>query len=1682
MTQSSDPNNRPETPNRRRLWLMLLGRIGLPIAVLGALGIAGGIWYGSKFVQQDLAPLIERNLSELLDRPVDLGNVESVSLTGLRFGKSAVPATPNDRDRASVEGVEVGFNLLQLLLTRKLNLDVTLLQPDVYLDQEKNGVWVKTQIKSQEQEGLIKTELQRIRFKDANIELDAFPKPDQKRIPVTLRQVTGTANFFDNSRRIDYTLSGESTKEGGFDIQGETITSNGLNSNLNIRGREFLVVEIDRLVKLPIDLKQGRTNGAVNVQIRPNQRVVAKGTANFRDVTVGIPQLPQTFAKTSGNLQIDDTLITLEKVSSQLGKIPVTANGTIDTEKGFNLAANVRSVKVEDFFSTFKVNLPFAATGEVTANVKVTGAAESPIVSGSVRNTKTARVDRINLSQVSSDFRLDTETLNLALSNVRAIPEVGGTVVASGNLNLDAPQSIAVNYQARNIPGDTIAALYNNGTLPITVGRVNATGQVIGRLDRVQTIAQFQAPEATYPGTGEVVVTGRNVALRNAVFQVAGGTVTAQGQTIGDRFLGTVQASNVQASQFLPQVQGLINGNAQIAGSLNSPQLENIQASGQARLTNRNGFVNADFNAIAGRWQADTQIAGIALSQFSPQLRGDLSGNVRLNGALNALRPEAVRADGQVRLSQGISLIDTPLVAQINWDGRKLNIPQATSSGFRANGTILASLSGTPQITGLDLAIQANGYALSNLPIPRPPVTQLSGEVDLVGRITGTPDRPRVLSTVSVRGLSLNGVTFDPVLNGSLNLLPQGFDLKVAGVQDRIALDLAPNFRPRSLNVERGQASLIGQTRGNIFQVSVRQFPIDGFILPGINLASYGGIGGTLAGNFDIDLDRLRVIDGAATVQNFRIGAFRTDVASTRFVNRNNVFEFDDTVLTKGQSRYTVSGNVDLRSQPKFNGKIAIAQGRIEDVLGGLQIFNLEDFNRGAKPPNYSSADDLSPVAVGNPEAALIDQLRRFAEINALLRLNNQAIANNRIPQTADIRGNFSGQITVSASAAEGVQANFDLRAQDVEYRPYQSQIRVRDGKLQPVNDRVLTAQQVIALGSLNNGVVSLEPLRIRSGDSQIDLTGQFGGETQFGQLEAQNLSIAEIERFYPLPLGIDGKLNTTVTISGTRTNPAAVGQIRVTEGVLNGETIQSATGNFTYTNSRLSFGSNIALSTNEPITIEGSIPYQLLPGSVRPDSNQISLNLDVKNEGLSVLNVLVPQLAWRGGQGAVKLNVAGTLLRPQVTGSIVLAGATIESTALQDPLTNITGTILFDRDRISVESLQGQFNRGRVLASGTLPILVAADADPNNPLQVTLDRLAINQKGLYQGGVTGNITVLGTALAPTIGGQVTLADGKIQLPNPSATGSTTPAASGNSQRNSQGNSQRNSQRNSQSPQFSPTLNNLSLVLGDRVQIVSAPLINFVASGGLTVNGRLDELRPEGTIRLRSGQVNLFTTQFVLERGYPQTATFERDRGLDPVLNIRLIASVPEVTGSRIAAPGTAEVSDSPVSVASIANLGSLRTVRIQARATGVASQLFQNLELSSSPSRSRSEIVSLIGGGFVNTLGRGDSALGIANLAGSALLTNIQGFIGNAIGLSDFRLFPTLLDRGQQRGSTLGLAAEVGVDITRNLSASVLRVLTADQPTQFGIRYRFNDRFLFRGSTNLSGDNQGVFEYEFRF
>ncbi len=128
------------------LWLKLLRRtaisLGLVIIVTTAAG-ATWLWF---FVNNDLGPLVEKELSKLIDRPVKIGSIEKVYLTGLRVGLSTLPATESEPYFAEIPTVKVGFNPLTLLLTNTLYLKIALLEPNFYIEQQVKADWLQLKL------------------------------------------------------------------------------------------------------------------------------------------------------------------------------------------------------------------------------------------------------------------------------------------------------------------------------------------------------------------------------------------------------------------------------------------------------------------------------------------------------------------------------------------------------------------------------------------------------------------------------------------------------------------------------------------------------------------------------------------------------------------------------------------------------------------------------------------------------------------------------------------------------------------------------------------------------------------------------------------------------------------------------------------------------------------------------------------------------------------------------------------------------------------------------------------------------------------------------------------------------------------------------------------------------------------------------------------------------------------------------------------------------------------------------------------------------------------------------------------------------------------------------------------------------------------------------------------------
>ena len=216
MSNSPSQNSHPADSGPRLLWLMILNRSCLGLGALLLIGIIFSIWRLQNFIYQELVQLATQSLTTTLNRPVKLGAIESFSLTGVQFAASEIPATATDPDRANVKAVDVGFDIWKLVINRNLRLDVALINPDVYVQQDPQARWLTTTITPGTGKGLIKTDLDKLRFRDANLVL--VPRKMggdfSLQVPVKFSGINGTAQLLNQNKLIKLDLAAKSVSGG----------------------------------------------------------------------------------------------------------------------------------------------------------------------------------------------------------------------------------------------------------------------------------------------------------------------------------------------------------------------------------------------------------------------------------------------------------------------------------------------------------------------------------------------------------------------------------------------------------------------------------------------------------------------------------------------------------------------------------------------------------------------------------------------------------------------------------------------------------------------------------------------------------------------------------------------------------------------------------------------------------------------------------------------------------------------------------------------------------------------------------------------------------------------------------------------------------------------------------------------------------------------------------------------------------------------------------------------------------------------------------------------------------------------------------------------------------------------------------------------------------------------------
>ena len=257
MNQDSEKNSDKQVFDDRPANSGWWRKITIAIAILLLGGGGSGLIYGWYFVQRKLIPLVETEVGNYLHRPLELGELKSIWPTEASFGNSALPATEDNPDFVKIKEVKIGFNPL-LLLKRELKLDLVLVQPDIYIEQDESKLWTPTNFGSDnDTQSGIQVNLKSIQLKGGQLSLVAYNSQKQALNPAVIAQIDNiVARPVDN--KIEFDAAAQLIQGGKFIIDGQSNNQTGI-IDLDIVAQQLKASEVSNLLALPIELKQGKT-------------------------------------------------------------------------------------------------------------------------------------------------------------------------------------------------------------------------------------------------------------------------------------------------------------------------------------------------------------------------------------------------------------------------------------------------------------------------------------------------------------------------------------------------------------------------------------------------------------------------------------------------------------------------------------------------------------------------------------------------------------------------------------------------------------------------------------------------------------------------------------------------------------------------------------------------------------------------------------------------------------------------------------------------------------------------------------------------------------------------------------------------------------------------------------------------------------------------------------------------------------------------------------------------------------------------------------------------------------------------------------------------------------------------------------------------------------------------------
>ncbi|PSB50524.1 translocation/assembly module TamB domain-containing protein, partial [Chamaesiphon polymorphus] len=1013
-----------------RRWLKLFLKTGSAIGLVLFLLAIVALGFGQWWAKDNLIPIVDRELTKSLKRPVNLGKLQDIWFNEIHIKNAKIPTNGRDLNQIVAPDVYVSFNPFKLLFDRSLKLDVRLASPQIELAQNTQGNWLNIPPQEKQPPPPIKIEVGTIKIDDARMTIVPYSQVPQ---PITVSKINLQADVNDRQDRVTFNGGAQFQENGQVNFKGNSSIASGA-TELSVKGQKLDAFAATRIVKIPeVTIASGTVDGDLSLAIQPQKDLRINSNLLVNNGKIVINNVPKSLDEVNGFINVSERAVKFNNVTTKYDRVAGVVSGDLNYSTGYNLSAQTAPITLPDVFKSIDVKSPFPLAGTAVAQLQLTGKLDRPILAGRFNNTQISQVDRVQVERVDGNFKLADGRITL---DAIAQPKLGGKVTTQGEIQLLKIPRTSFQVQGNNLPGDALSRLYG-AKLPtqLKIGNAAVRGTIAGTGEAIFTNLKIDAPQATYPVSTDLQITpqGKTI-VRGATLSAAGGTVRATGEitptnwrlNLQPQAVDTQQLAQLNGVKLPPNYSGKLDGNVRVAGLNNDIDIDRIQASGNLNLQLPAGTVIADrINLDRGVWKANVSSNALDLRQLvadsidsnnldpaSPSKNqlppGVISGNFNLSGNnLKQITPENIQAQGQgkFKLKTGEIQSQNLTIANGNWQGL-----------FTANRLPLSALA--PKVGG---QLSGSAQLAGNLKSFAPESLRGVGKGEIVlpqGKIVGNNlqiDRGKWQGNLQASSLVIGSLAPEVPLKFKDAKLDGNF--KVAGDIQQL--------KPENINVTgSGNLSLAA---GNVLARQLElnagkwrgDFEVDRLKLGDINTEiptkfNSARLSGKFIANGDLDrvnLDRLQVAgdgelklaDGSIRATGLKLagGNLSSNLAIANFQLGNLNTQLDPQLKAgKISGNFNISANVNKLTpttiQASGNGKLKLANG------GEINANNFQT-NAGAWQSDLT-ANGLQLGTVNRQLPAAIKV--------GLLSGSFKAAGNLKTPELAKIQASGNGRIS----------------------------------------------------------------------------------------------------------------------------------------------------------------------------------------------------------------------------------------------------------------------------------------------------------------------------------------------------------------------------------------------------------------------------------------------------------------------------------------------------------------------------------------------------------------------------------------------------------------------------------------------------------------------------------------------